>query len=159
MISAYQTLLTNIENRRNTFFSGIGLLCYDNGNDLERFHCDLLDNAKPLLGLNLGSKALEDYLLNISDYRHPYHDGFHLINANGQLTHVAQFLSPPVIKSLKRVPGQGARTFCSQCISAIKGVLLVGSISTKGKILLYKEGSAYEIEKKHDHPFPTLLTA
>jgi hypothetical protein len=129
-------LLETISNKAGEHFSGMGVILYEDYKALEPFHCNLVDDAAAP-AYQLGSDRLLDYLLTISDYSHPLHDGFHLINAAGCLTHVAQFLAPPIQKHYKNPKGQGARTYCAQSTSRIPGVLMVGSVSSKKSIYSY----------------------
>lgn len=136
----FTELLTSLSQRSGQRFSGVGLVLYEHLDSLSNYHCNLVNDQKQLPKLELGTEAFENYLLAIADYQHPYHDGFHFINSQGLLTHVAQFLSPPVNKSTK-ILRQGARTFCSMCGSNIPGVILVGSVSSTREIHLFREGT------------------
>lgn len=140
IVNDFIDLLLELSKHKNQNFSGAGIVLYKNINLLSKYHCDLVNDSQISMPLKLGTHNLISYLLEISSYQHPYHDGFHFINGNGVLTHVAQFFSPPVSKPMPNILGQGARTFCSQCGSTIKGVVMVGSISSSSKIYLFENG-------------------
>lgn len=125
-------------------FSGVGLVLYHEMNNLSQYHCNLVDDDKEIPKVKLGTQDLISYLIEIADYRHPYHDGFHFINSKGILTHVAQFFSPPVNKYIKNVRGHGARTYCAQSGSLVEGVLMVSSVSSRRNIHLFSNGFLLE---------------
>lgn len=136
-------LLIELSSNKDKNFSGLGLILYDDLNILSQHHCNLVNNEQYVPPLKLGTHKLTNYLVEISHYQHPYHDGFHFMNKQGVLTHVAQFFSPPIHKFLPEVIGQGARTYCSQCGSNIVGITLIGSISSKRNIHLFKKGKLF----------------
>lgn len=136
----FVNLLKELSQCKSQYFSGAGFVLYDNLQFLAKYHCNLVNDGQPVPPLKLGSPELISYLIEIASCQHAYHDGFHFINASGILTHVAQFFSPPVDKLLANIPGQGARTFCSQCGSNVQGVLMVGSVSSNHTIYLFEKG-------------------
>lgn len=140
IIQEFVELLRELSTARNQSFSGAGFVLYHDLEVLANYHCNLVDDGQQVPPLKLGTKALTNYVVEIAQHQHAYHDGFHFINADGVLTHVAQFFSPPVHKSIANIPGQGARTFCSQCGSKMEGVLMVGSVSSNYNIYLFKKG-------------------
>lgn len=135
----FKELIFQINPEENIAFSGIGLLLYNNSNSLRQYHCNLAEGSG-IPNLQMGSPELIQYLINISSLYHPCHDGFHFINQEGYLTHVAQFLSPPINRECVNIRGQGARTLCSLNGSLIKGVLMTAIISSKGDIYFFKNG-------------------
>lgn len=141
MIEYFLDLLLALTKWQSEDFSGIGLVLYHDMSKLSHYHNNLIAKNNSLPLLKLGTSSLLEYLVMISDYRHPFHDGFHFIDNTGILTHVAQFFSPPVCKWTKGVHGQGARTLCAQYGSNIDGVTLVGSISSNKNIYLFENGN------------------
>lgn len=141
VVNAFVNMLTELSVTRSQHFSGAGFVLYNDLVELSQYHCNLVNDGQLIPPLKLGTKSLMTYLLEISKYQHPYHDGFHFINGEGVLTHVAQFFSPPVNKYLPKILGQGARTFCSQCGSNVNGVLMVGSVSSNRSIYLFEKGN------------------
>jgi hypothetical protein len=132
-------LLLALSRVENAGFTGIGLVLYDNIQHLANYHCSLIQQ-QPFPPLQLGTQQLMAYFTEISSYDHPYHDGFHFINGDGILTHVAQFFSPPINQLMPDILGQGARTFCSQCGSSVPGVLMTGAVSSSRAIYLFEQG-------------------
>jgi len=132
-------LLMTLSQEKIKQFSGTGLVLYQHLNDIQHYHCNLINDAK-MSSLTHGADALLKYLSQISTYHHPYHDGFHFINTKGTLTHIAQFFSPPLIKPIRNIQGQGARTLCALHGSTIEGVIAIGTISSNHDVFLFKKG-------------------
>ena len=109
-------------------------------------HCDLQPHIPFAEKLRLGENALLDYLKTIGDYAHPLHDGFHLINEEGLLTHVSQFFFPPLSANIHPIKGQGARAFTAACGSTVRGVILTGMISAKGKLYFFSDGGLVKMD-------------
>lgn len=154
MINTYK-LLEEIQSKKINCFSGIGLVVYDSHSFDHTRHCDLRPNDKSPC-YSITDNNLCDYLINISDYHHTLHDGFHMMNNQGILTHVAQYFVPPVVKSL--IPNQehGVRLFSSMCGSTIEGVLFIGTISSDYKIYMFQSGNYINTNKlaeviKYEH--------
>ena len=142
LVDDFIGMLNRLAVHKDQNFSGAGFVLYDELTTLSKYHCNLVEQEQDMPTLMLGTPGLVDYLMEISHYQHPYHDGFHFINKHGVLTHVAQFFSPPVYKFAPEIKGQGARTYCSQCGSKIDGVIMIGSISSKRHIHLFKKGKS-----------------
>ena len=141
LINSFINMLIELAKMKIQHFSGAGFVLYHDMSILSQYHCNLVNDGHHIPPLKVGTNELMSYLIEISSYQHPYHDGFHFINGNGVLTHVAQFFSPPIYKFIQNVLGQGARTLCSQCGSNIDGVLMVGSVSTNQSIYLFENGT------------------
>ncbi len=112
MVNMYKLLkritLSDIEN-----FSGIGIVVYGDGFS-EASHCDLRPDIKCPQYSILDDEVFQ-YLIKISDYHHALHDGFHMVNEQGILTHVAQYFVPPVVKDLQPNQEHGVRLYSSMC--------------------------------------------
>ena len=159
ILQDFISLLEELSALKSQRFSGIGLVLYDNLELLTKYHCNLVNDGQAIPPLKLGTRELSAYLLAIADYHHPYHDGFHFINSDGILTHVAQFFSPPVYKWLPNILGQGARTFCSQCGSNMEGVLMIGSVSSSGTIYLFEQGQLVNERLRSQRPIVAIRGA
>jgi hypothetical protein len=136
----FVNLLVQLAAAQKQGFSGLGLVLYDDLQSLANYHCNLVNAGPVVPAATLGTSEFSAYLLSIADYRHSYHDGFHFIDTQGRLTHVAQFFSPPIDKCLPNILGQGARTFGAQCGSQVPGVRMVGSVSSNSNIYLFARG-------------------
>lgn len=144
MMNTYK-LLKKIKSKENNYFSGIGLVVYDSKFD-HASHCDLRPDIKSPC-YSVTDDNICDYFVNISDYHHTLHDGFHMMNNDGILTHVAQYFVPPVVKGLTPNQEHGVRLFSSMCGSTIGGVLFIGVISSSNKIYIFQSGEYINIDK------------
>lgn len=136
----FHSLLKDLSQTNQKSFSGVGIILYDHLDELSNYHCSLVKTPHLPNDLTLGTGKLISYLEEIAAYQHPLHDGFHFINAKGALTHVAQFVSPPIPDHAFNLGRNGARTFCSQCVSLVNGVNRVGSVSSTGQVLVFQRG-------------------
>lgn len=134
-------LMHQMSNACDKDFTGTGIVLYQNDEEIKKYHCNLVNQMPKIDAIELGTQKMAEYLLSISSYNHPCHDGFHFINHQGKLTHVAQFFAPPVNTMRANISGQGARTLCALHGSAIPGVNLIGTISLKSHIHLFKNGA------------------
>lgn len=131
-------ILKKIKNEHPSNFSGIGIVVYDDEFDNNR-HCNLVvgEGCKKY---SITDSQLSDYLIEISDYSSCFHDGFHMINENGELTDISQYFVPPIVKGIKPISGHGVRTYSSVCGSTLKGVLFIAAICTNFQIFMFENG-------------------
>lgn len=135
-------LLKNIARKRNENFSGIGIVAYETGVFPKDCHCDLRPEFK-LNNVWIDDDNASDLLLEYCDYSNTLHDGFCLVNEKGELTHVAQYFVPQIVREL--IPNQkhGVRTYSAACGSKMKGVYFIGMVSCNNEIYLYKNGHEF----------------
>ncbi len=134
-------LLENVYVRSRSF-SGIGLVVYSG---LESISFTSLRKEKPsLTDLKVDDDSLISFLVEISKYGSEFHDGFHFMTENAKLTHVAQFVSPPIVESEFIHWDNGARSRAAQYLSFVNGVVLCGIVSSKGGLSIYSNGKAVE---------------
>ncbi len=138
-----QQLLTKLATQRSTDFVGIGIIAYRTIDSLPVVplgagHDTYLD--LPISGTDLVLKTLS----MLATRRNVMHDGFHLIEVkSGDLTHVAQFVSPPldiVLANPSAVWPKGARQMTAQLISTLPQVEAAAVISAEGCIHIYENG-------------------
>lgn len=141
-------LLKNMASKSGKSFSGIGIVAYNSKTFAKSNYTDLRPDFK-LEKIDIDDPNTADKLLEITDYKNTLHDGFCLVNENGELTHVAQYFVPKIVDGLVPNQNHGVRTFSAACGSKIDGVNFIGMISCNNEIYLYKDG--YEIE--HDDEF------
>lgn len=141
-----QTYKTLIEIKKNISeeFSGIGLVAYDQSVFSPSNHCDLRPSVK-CPNYSIFDHNICKYLLEISDHRNTLHDGFHFINQQGVLTHVAQYFVPSIVNGFYPDQNHGVRLFSSKCGSTIKGVLFIASICSNGDIYVYESGKQVDL--------------
>lgn len=81
-------------------------------------------------------------LTSLSNDRRKYHDGFHILNKKRELTHVAQYFSPPIVKetSFDRSRLVGGRFVAALFGSSISGVDMTGIVSDGHGLSIFKGG-------------------
>lgn len=138
-------LLKNIAKESDNNFSGIGIVAYDSNNFSKDCYCDLRPDFK-FKKINISNPKIVNKLLEYTDYKNTLHDGFCMLNENGELTHVAQYFVPKIVSNLKPNQNHGVRTYSAACGSKMKGVNFIGMISCNNEIYLYEDG----VEIVHD---------
>ncbi len=132
-------LCTKVIETKQPNFSGIGLVVYDTATFDESRHCNLRpDITCP--PYRVDDERIVDYLMEISDYHNTLHDGFHMVNEKGILTHVAQYFVPPVINGVMPNQYHGVRFHSSLCGSTLEGVLFIAIICSDESIYILKDG-------------------
>lgn len=127
-------------------FSGLGLVVYDSEVLDSTTHIDLRPNIE-FTHSNIYEKDICNCLKEISDYRNTLHDGFHFIDLQGRLTHVAQYFVPGIVENLYPDQEHGVRLYSSKCGSTILGVLFIATICSNGDIYIYENGKELDLEK------------
>jgi hypothetical protein len=127
-------LLREVWEQSGADFSGIGVIVCDNAKGLPII--SLRDDAP----ITEGSVA--DILANVSQCASRFHDGFHIINGTGKLTHVAQYFSPPIVREagFDRRRVVGGRFVAALFGSAIPGVLMTGIVGVKSGLSIFSNG-------------------
>ena len=127
-------------------FSGIGLVIYDPDVFDSSCHCDLRPSYV-LPQYNIKDENCYDYLICISDYRNTLHDGFHMIDKNGELKYVAQYFVPPAKKDIFPNQEHGVRLYSSICGSTMEGVLFVAVISSNFDVNFFENGKEIDLDE------------
>lgn len=136
-------LLGEVRSHATHAFSGLGLIFYSSLADLPIVALgdqSLFPRTLPVAD----RQVLASLLAEISTFCSPWHDGFHLIDANSfALTHVSQFLSPPVDflgqSSSQGLP-VGARHMAAMAGSRIASVSYTALLSNKGVPAMFQHG-------------------
>ena len=92
-----------------------------------------------------GTDAIASTLANISSASSPWHDGFHLVDFTGPaLTHISQYLAPPVGTRGTEVLGiqrpTGARHMTALLVSQLEGVACVGLLPRHAEPTVFERG-------------------
>ena len=132
-------LLKKISGKKTENFTGVGLVIYNPECFDENCHCNLRPDIE-CPNYHIADDRMCDYLLEIADHDNTLHDGFHMIDSEGILTHVAQYFVPPVNQSLKPNQGHGVRLYSSMCGSVLEGVLYIGVVSSNYDIYIFSNG-------------------
>ena len=129
-------ILNQIYREADFSFSGLGVLVYS--------HLDGLP-VSPLYKspMKLTDSSLYGKLKELSDVGNSYHDGFHLISDNLELTHVAQYFYPQPLKgmALEAESGYGIRYFVAQIGSTLPNVLISGVVANRYGVVLFENGN------------------
>lgn len=133
-------LLKAIAQLRTSSFSGVGVVFYE---DLARLpHLQMTDGQQDIVAAGVVGDDLASKLAGISVMSSPLHDGFHFVDARSwQLTHLAQFISPPIPQRGRlHIRGTGARLMSAMLASLLPGISCVGLVSQNGEIHLFSGG-------------------
>lgn len=144
LITQTYKLFNEIKMNATDGFSGIGLVAYDPYSFNSLNHCDLRPDIK-CPQYSIYDDNICQYMVEISDYRNTLHDGFHFINRQGILTHVAQYFVPMIVNGLPPDPEHGVRLYSSICGSKLDGVLFIATICSNGEIYIYKSGKRVDL--------------
>ena len=140
------SLLKRISDNCTENFSGIGIVVYDERVFDSNCHCDLRPNNK-CKNYNIKDERIVNYLIDVSDYHNDLHDGFDMIDSKGNLTHVAQYFVPPIVKRFQPNLKHGVRLHSSICGSVLDGVICIGVISSGRDIYILRNGSYVNLEE------------
>jgi hypothetical protein len=84
-------------------------------------------------------EVVTDFLIEVSNSNNKYHDGFHLLNNNLELTHIAQFIAPKIIQ-LNLNEEFGSRYRTAIYTSLIPDVIACGVLSKNYSPTVFVEG-------------------
>jgi hypothetical protein len=139
-------LLREIKRRKTVEFSGVGLVVYNSENFPVQYCSSLRPSVECPKSISLSDiKKSAEFFCQLSCGSHSLHDGYHLIDANGKVTHVAQYLWPPIIKKIRPNESYGTRHLSAQYGSCMKEVIAVGIITHDGNIFCFTNGKNYKI--------------
>jgi hypothetical protein len=141
--SRVSSLLSEIHRAAGQDFTGLGLVFYRPPMRLPAYPLGDPSMFRPRLPLT-GDFPTAQVLAGISSGGSPWHDGFHLIDSSTfTLTHVCQFLSPPL--ALLDPPERdqlpvGARWRAAAAISKMPEVALSALIGRQGIPAIFSQG-------------------
>lgn len=133
-LDALYALLSDIRIRAGDSFSGLGVLVCDRPETLP---------VLPLRPLSTLDRewSLTEALVEISDVRSEYHDGFHVISSNWVLSKISQYFSPPIVNvNIDRRKIIGARYITALFGSAIENIHSVGIAGKDHGIVIFENG-------------------
>lgn len=136
----FRNLLYEVGFNSRADFSGIGIVVCDFPADLPVV--SLRDTAPDIAG------SVTYVLSELSSHKSKYHDGFHILNEKGELTHVAQYFSPPIVQEayIDKLRLVGGRFVAALFGSAISGVIMTGIISEGHGLSIFKNGKEVYFE-------------
>jgi|TARA_R110002020_G_scaffold132091_4_gene295144 hypothetical protein len=136
----FKNLLYNIGFNPVESFSGIGIIICESTSDLPIV--SLRDDYPNIKG------SSTHVLSEISSLKSNYHDGFHIVNEKGELTHVAQYFSPPIVdeKLIDKSRLVGGRFIAALFGSVLQDVIMTGIVSKDRKASIFVDGKEVYFE-------------
>lgn len=135
-------LLNEIDSLKSSQFSGLGLILY-NG-DVNLLPVSSLKKINHSMPVPIESyNLIVGFLLTISEINNKYHDGFHLLNQDFVLTHISQYVAPPIIKNIALESELGGSRFRTAVYSSfLKNVIASGVLSINYGPRVFVRGQA-----------------
>ena len=137
----YKLLYDVWKKSTNANFSGVGIIICNNTDNLPITN---LRDTNPIQN----NPTLE-LLSEISNKNNKYHDGFHILNESGNVTHTAQYFSPQIIHDVwfdrsRIVGGRFVAALYGSCIAEIK---FTGIVSEGGRLSIFSNGKEIHYEE------------
>lgn len=141
MIEKLKTLLLTIKELKPEKFSGIGVILYNNVENLPISPLREGEYLKkmPVTDFDLVIK----YLLEVSCQDNVWHDGFHLLSPEFHLTHFCQYVSTPIIKDATIEFKYGSRHRTALYGSFLENVVACGVISSDLNAVIFQQGKRF----------------
>jgi hypothetical protein len=132
-------LLLQVKLKSGKGFDGLGLIIYDDYVNLPvtPFNDERLIKL-PIKDFN----QIVDTLIKISNSTNEFHDGFHLISKEFQLTHTSNYFSTPIIKKIKIEKNYGSRYRTALYGSCLPNVLFTAVLSKNYGPIIFEKGKA-----------------
>lgn len=133
-------LLKEINSLKSSQFSGLGLILYKG--DVNLLPISGLKKINEDIHLPLASyNLILEFLLDISQSDNKYHDGFHLLNNNFKLTHISQYVAPPIIENMVLdSESGGSRVRTAVYSSFLNNVIASGVLSNDYGPIVFVKG-------------------
>lgn len=140
-VQAATRLLSQISRKLTEDFSGLGIVFYDSLLALPFLPLEAGGDESfelPVCGLD----AVGDVLARTARRSTRWHDGFHLLHTDPfRLTHLCQFISPPLPKAGELVPrASGARHMTALLASRVGGIVAVAILTQERVASIYESG-------------------
>lgn len=128
-------LLLNVRSSAGTSFSGTGLLIAADPAVLP------IVPLRPRVELD-PTKSIRDALVEISNINGEFHDGFHVLSPQLQITRISQYFSPPIVFGLGGDPVRrlGARYMAALFGSTLPSILATGVASAGYGVVVFEHG-------------------
>ncbi len=135
------SILKSAGNKLPADFSGLGIVIYHHLDSLPYLPLNVLSAGKVMLPVS-GIDKIALVLAEISSTRSEWHDGFHFIDmVNQRLTHVAQYLSPPLTNAAEDViSAVGARQMTAILSTRIDGISGAGLLNSTRELSYFENG-------------------
>jgi hypothetical protein len=123
-------------------FSGLGLILYHSTHALPVLPLTHSESELPLPTMGLEDSVR--LLHTLCQFDSPFHDGFHLVEAESlSITHVSQFFSPPIPEIVPQSPTNhavGARFMSAWLGSYLPAVCMAATLSRVEGGLVFERG-------------------
>ena len=122
-------------------FSGLGIVFYRSLQALPYLPLEVAGDERFALPIS-GLDAVGDVLARTARRSTHWHDGFHLVHIDQlRLTHLCQFISPPLPRAGESVPkASGARHMTALLASRVDGVAATGILTKERVASIYESG-------------------
>lgn len=122
-------------------FTGLGVVFYESLNALPFIALEVSAGQQIRLPVN-GLKNIASTLALASSATSGWHDGFHFIDVSKQqLTHLAQFLSPPLPQIGEPTPkASGARHMTAMLSTRVEGIVGIGLLTNGHELAFFERG-------------------
>ena len=137
-IQNFQRLLLDVYEKTKPNLIGLGLLMYSDLNYLPISSLKNIDDNShlPIIDYN----DIVEKLANISIIQNKYHDGFHLLNKDLELTLLSQYVAAPIIKNLDIYEEYGSRYRTALYASKIPNIICSGVFSSNYPVTIFQNG-------------------
>lgn len=133
-------LLRAVKARVGPDFTGVGLIFYHAPLTLPVVPLRASDSCPAKLPLN--KARVPELLAEISRAENPWHDGFHFLECEShQITHLAQFVSPPLAPFRGTLPSRGGARHMTAALSSLaQRICCVALLTADGRASIYRQG-------------------
>jgi len=146
MIEKIIKLCTDLNSQKSVKFEGIGLVVY---NDLEDLPVIPLNDEKiPFMLPLVNYENILKVLIEVSSFESIYQDGFHLLSKDLSLTHISQYFSTPIIRELEVQNNYGSRYRTALYGSLLPNVIYTIVISKDYGVVVFNNGKEVFTQKK-----------
>jgi hypothetical protein len=135
LIARLHSLLRDVRDAGGASFTGVGVLV------------SVAPHEIPIMPLRLGSAPPDepsalDLLVSISQPTSRFHDGFHILSPDLNVSQVSMYFSPPIVPGLTADPRRlvGGRYWAARFGSALPAVLASGVASAAYGVAVFKNG-------------------
>lgn len=143
-IDFLKSILLQVSNATTSEFTGVGLILYKTLKDLPISGLRKVNPEGIVLPSNDRDRIVS-IINSLNTFRSNYHDGFHLISEQGDLTHLCQYFSPPICDGVTIDYTKGGRFRAAQYGSCLNDVLAVGVIGQIYGPFIFIEGKTIQL--------------
>ncbi|MFH6988487.1 hypothetical protein ACHRVW_12150 [Flavobacterium collinsii] len=146
MIEKIIKLCTDLNNQKGVKFEGIGLVVYNDFDDLPVI--PLNEEKIPFILPLVDYEKILKVLIEVSSSESIYQDGFHLLSKDLALTHISQYFSTPIVKNIKVQNNYGSRYRTALYGSILPNIIYTIVISKDYGIVVFKDGKEVFSQEK-----------